>query len=136
MKGILSKRWLLCAAFGLALYVSALALTALLILKGVLKEELVMRGCTMSAFAAGFLSALAYRLSGKDTFAFEGVLCGSAFLLPAFLAGFVIFDGFSASKALAAAVAALLGGGAVSVLLRKAKTGKKKRGRKRSGVNR
>lgn len=136
MKGILSKRWLLCAAFGLALYVSALALTALLILKGVLKEELVMRGCTMSAFAAGFLSALAYRLSGKEAFAFEGILCGCGFLLPAFLVGFVIFDAFSASKALAAVAAALLGGGAASVLLRKAKTGKKKRGRKRSGANR
>jgi hypothetical protein len=63
MKGILSKRWLLCAVFGLMLYVSALALTALLILRGALKEEFVMRGCAMSAFAAGFLSALAYRLS-------------------------------------------------------------------------
>ena len=68
MKGILSKRWFLCAVFGLMLYVSALALTALLILRGVLKEELVTRGCTMSAFTAGFLSALAYRLSRKDAF--------------------------------------------------------------------
>ena len=136
MKGILSKRWLLCAVVGAVLYVAMLALAAFLILRGAIKEEFAIHACTGASFAAGFFAALAYRLSGKDAFAFTGILCGCAFLLPLFLAGFMLFDGISASGALAAAGSAVLGSGAASVLFGNAKTGKKRKGRKRSRANR
>lgn len=136
MKGIFSKRWLLCAVIGAALYVAMLALMTLLVLRGALREERIVRGCAVSAFASAFAAALPCRFSGKGTRRAEIVLCGCAFLMPALLAGAALFDGSSAGETLTVAASAMIGSGAASVLFGNAKTGKKKRGRKRGKANR